>query len=522
MRISLIVVTIATWLAGCKLRPAEAPADDTANLQAIVATFNQNNIDINKPVHIIVIGYSDGLGTNLIQSAVTRANRYRAMDPSAQILFLAKPEVDNRTDDRTAMERFGIRVIEADNEALTGQRLHDEMRQYPHIASFDFFGHSTPWGINTSDPESRWSTKNNPDFTSLRANFTKDAYATLNGCNAGLLLASVLARDWGIPVSGALTGSNFERLWSNGHWYTASDDGHPGEGSWATRNAVSYPTPQDCSTSGGSCFRMRPQNSPYSGYWSGKDGTSFGTGLGFYKTFCFLDVAECERRMAISLFAFPSVKPLTASSSQVDYETVLLDFLCPHDPDGSQRRQCASGIRASLEARTLDFDAFAQRAVNCSLQSCNARLVLNEQKSASLGRDVYRIELTDGARSRSIAREYVHYLRGFHRMNNQPVPAALEGLDLGLASAPPPQAACHACAISSVATVLKKRPLQSSDPQLGTDEKCTLASNKMLEIAAKEPAAGQHLRLRLQKENPSCPGFLDPVYVFAPHFNFYE
>lgn len=434
LRLIILFVILAVFGVSCK-KHSHWAGDDLAGLETVVGTMTARPIDSTKPVHIVVIGYADGLGNGLVQSAITRAGRYQTLNAEAQVVFLAKPEVRASVTDRQAIERLGVKVLSDDATALDGTRLFAEMKKYSNIASFDYYGHSTPWSINTSSFDSRWSVQNNPDFGSLRGHFGESAYATLSGCNAGVVLAQVLARAWGIPVSGAWTGSLFERLWSDGNWYVADDRSHPRSGAWAEQNAVSFVAGRDCANrlGGGYCLRLRPQNAPYSGYW----GKYFGSGLGFFKTFCYLQQEECERRMAIGLFSFPSVKALVPDSPVGDFESVVFDFLCPQSPDGSARRACIAGIREAVSRKDMRFDAFPRRSVDCTLHDCNSRLVKDEATSKERGRDAFRIELTDDQPSRSLSREYAHYMRGYHAIWGYPIPVALRDLHLGSTQPPP-------------------------------------------------------------------------------------
>ena len=119
------------------------------------------------------------------------------------------------------------------------------------IASFDFYGHSSPWAVKLAKKNGTITPKSHKSaLEKLIPHFTKYAYATLNGCNGGFQLAPRLSAVWKIPVSGSLTSTKFERLQKDG-FYKKSDRT---DSEKLRSNTLSFKEPLDCSK--GVCWRF--------------------------------------------------------------------------------------------------------------------------------------------------------------------------------------------------------------------------------------------------------------------------
>ncbi len=378
----------------------EASEDE---LRAVLGTAS---LDPSKPARILLVGDSAKLGDAPLQSALARGRRYREEYPNDQVVVYM-PDAD--TSAKAA--RYGLTPVSADYTKMRGTAIVESMRHFSAIVSIDFYGHSSPFGISLDHSKGDTNIKaSTPNVAELASRFARDRnpYATFNGCNAGIVAASELSALWRVPISGAYTGSNFERLHRDGHWY-ADLEGQTPSKEFVTTNAASYRTPVPCGD--GACYRLRPTNYPYSGYWG-----KFGRGLGHYKFFCnFEDEAACAKGMAHSLIAFPSVKPISFSSSREDFQSVLLDYLCPATASASTFETCAREIQAAAESGK-GYTPYANptKVVECSMKSCDAEILCRKDASGASMPGTCTVKAPPAAtESRTTPEEYKWFLRGF-------------------------------------------------------------------------------------------------------------
>jgi hypothetical protein len=367
---------------------SEVEADDAdASEDQLVATFDKTGkVDVSKTSHILLVGDSDELGELPLYAATTRARRYAQLYPNDQIVVFVTKDVSSSTVAGTSativkQEPFGNAVALADLSRLTGPKLVAALDRFARIASIDFFGHSSPFGaLLESSGDDRVLAPQLPlNMASLKDNFARDRnpYVTFNGCNGAAHVAPELSRLWELPVSGALTGSNFQELMSDGRWYFNDDGFSPPGTTRAAKNDKSFGAATAPSCGAGACVRMKPQDSPYRGVWASPD-TGFQYGLGYYKFFC--DYADpqstCAKGMAASLYAFPSIKPIDRSAADTDVKDVLADFFCSGSKDPSWFDTCKSGLFAAAASGA----AFSPMRVQgdysheCDFKSCQQKL----------------------------------------------------------------------------------------------------------------------------------------------------
>jgi hypothetical protein len=326
----------------------------------LVATFDRvGRIDLTKTSRILLVGDSDHLAELPLWSATTRARRYAQLYPDQQIvLFVTK---DSSSDDVAqtgstvvTREPFGSSVALSDLRRLDANKLIKALDRFPRIASIDFFGHSSPFGaLLEAEGDSRTLGPSAPsNIDVLKDNFARDTnpYVTFNGCNGGAHTAPELSKRWQVPISGAMTGTNFQVLMSDGRWYF-NDEGFSPPGTTEMRkNTRSFADQSQPSCSAGACMRMKPQDSPYRGVWADPD-TGFQYGLGYYKFFCdFPDADACSKGMAESLYAFPSTIPIDKNSSDADVKEVLADFFCSGTKDPAWFDGCRTNLFAAVDS----------------------------------------------------------------------------------------------------------------------------------------------------------------------------
>ncbi len=369
--------------------------------------YQDSTLDLDKKTHLIVIGSGVKEDSDqFFQSGIARARRYKELNPDNQVVLMGSPEVVDRNDEKVFSD-FNINVFKFVEQTFTAERFLSELVPFKKIASLDFYGHSSPWALKLGKSDAAFdpSSYKNKLFA-LKSNFLPEAYVTLNGCNAGYSIAPELSELLEIPVSGALTGSLFERVESDGFWYKESDRKSE---NYVLKNDVSYTESLTCSL--GFCWRMKPSRHSYSGYWG-----NFEEGLSFYKFFCnFSDREKCLRNMSRSLLSFPSVRSINQSSSKEEYEQVVFDWLCSTGQDRNYFKRCVEGIKSAIQNKSDYFISHPKNELNCSFQSCNASVVCKSKKIFGSGPKggSCKLQANTSGNGHTTVKEYKAFMKGF-------------------------------------------------------------------------------------------------------------
>jgi len=468
-------------LSACIAQPIGQEQDEGTVKAAdgIVATLDAAGIDPAVTTHLLVIGYSHGQGTQFAKAAMARALRYRELYPDHQVVFFGAVEAGGTQSDAQVMTALGAKVI-SDNpdEKFYDVTLLERMQAFSSLASFDFYGHSSPWAIGVEATGPRLGTDSSADLTMVRGSFTPDAYATLNGCNAGRVIAPVLSEAWQIPVSGALTGSNFQALHSDGKWYS-NDPGRAPSTKWATVNDRSFATPIACSK--GACLRLKPENAPYHGYWG-----DFEAGLGHYEFFCNYtnDAGDCGRRMALSLISSVSVEPLSLDSAREAFENAVLDWLCPNDASSTRFDACRNQLRESALTAS-GYSSFQGIPMECTDAGCDIAMNCDDNGSGAPKPGTCSDHVSEASAPMAQIREYQRYMAGFDALQGStPAPGTSGPIDYAtLATWPafeviPAQLNCREIAytgdvvsVFSKGAVLHSHSSTATQPQVVTDSR---------------------------------------------------
>lgn len=441
-----VVVGLSCLLLGVVSTACGEPtAEDEAQTEAasedeLVATFDRNgNIDLNRRTHILLVGDSDQLGTQPLGSAAARARRFAQLYPNDQlVLFVTRDVTDRDLAQKGAVavqtEAFG-QVQLADLQKLSNTNLIRALDRFKKIASIDFYGHSSPFGLLLeAEGDGRVLSASLPGNTNiLRDNFERAAnpFVTLNGCNGGVYTAPQLSRIWQVPVSGAFAATNFQELMNDGHFYIGDQNFYPPNLSRASKNNVSFGSShQPTCASTGACMRMRPDNAPYYGIWSNQD-TGMQYGLNYFKFFCdFNDEAACQKGMASSLYAVVGDHPVDAKSSKSEIREALADLFCTRDKDPSWFDQCKAGLFDSVDRGTA-FSPMKTRndyALECDMRRCEQEFRCTmvdgvpQKKScawvaAGCPRDAATSECrVKNTKKRTTANEFAMYLDGHKKL----------------------------------------------------------------------------------------------------------
>lgn len=373
--------------------------------------YQDSTLDLDKKTHLIVIGSGVKEDSDqFFQSGMARARRYKELNSENQVIIMGSPEVIDR-DDEKVFSDFNINVYKVEKQTFTADKFLSEIALFTKIASLDFYGHSSPWALKLGKTDAALdpgSYKNK--LTSLKNNFLPDAYITLNGCNAGYSIAPLMSQYLELPVAGALTGSLFERIESDGQWYKESDRNPD---NYVLKNDFSYTESLSCKL--GYCWRMKPSRHSYYGYWG-----QFVEGLSFYKYFCnFNNPEKCMKNMAKSLLSFPSVTALSSKPSKAEFEKVVFDWLCSTGKDRQYFNRCVDGIKNALQNKTNYFVSHSKPELNCNFQTCNAKVVCKSKKLFGNGPKggSCKLEADLTGNGETTVKEYKAFMQGFELLN---------------------------------------------------------------------------------------------------------
>ncbi|MCF8060353.1 MAG: hypothetical protein K9K67_13715 [Bacteriovoracaceae bacterium] len=376
----------------------------------LVGTFEPQNFSYKKITHILVPGSAMGDESDqFFQTTLLRAKMYRKLYPTHQVVIISQPDVIKASQEEV-FARFNLPILENVGSKLTAGQLLSQMLKFEKIASFDFYGHSSPWALRLGKKDA--SMYASDGFAKLKSKFIPGAYATLNGCNGGFILAPDLSKLWGIPVSGALTGSLFERLQADGKWYKKPDRT---QSEWSLENAVNFESAASCSE--GVCWRMKPQRNNYGSYWGNfKEG-----GLSFYKFFCNYPNADksCFKGMANSILSFQAVTAPTQKPSWATYEAKVFDYLCSTAKDSNYFDSCVEGIKSAVARGDNVFKAHPGNALNCDFKKCDAEVVCKQKRL--FGRSgpkpgTCHLDTKVNQNPTTIVREYLAFKKGFEQL----------------------------------------------------------------------------------------------------------
>lgn len=354
-------------------------------------------VDAHKRVRILVSGRGTDLSEEPQKSALTRIQLYKRNFPDEQVVLVSVFE--NETNEARLASK-GWKFIVKNDQKLDTTSASKEILKYNRIRSLEFFGHNSPsLGTQADGLGFRYDFRE-PIVKSIAGHFDINAYAAIYGCNSGWISAQELAKKWHIAVAGSFTGTRFERLHSDGHFYVEQEDRYPNN-KWAQVN-----TDLNVPCSDGGCLRMRPSFSHYAGKW----GDFQGPLLSHYKYFCDLDPRDCEKSMAHSLYGYVAEKSLRTDSSFAEFSQVAKEWLCPVYVNREKVESCLNEL-GEIEAgrgNMLISYVVGDAQLTCNLQSCQAVMTCDDHTCKVSGRP------TKGATT--LAQEYLHLLNGFRAL----------------------------------------------------------------------------------------------------------
>lgn len=404
----LLLTLLIEFFLGCSF-PLIAFSDSRGfpSTEYRVGLYQDFLLDVNKVTHIIIVGsavYEDS--DQFFQSGLSRAQRYKELYPDQQVVIISSPNVLN-TPDEEIFKKFNIIVAKKVLEKINAKNLIAELKEFSQIASLDFFGHSSPWAIKIGATNASLSPNEHFEaLKRLRPQFLPSAYVTLNACNTGFYIAPDLSSILKLPVSGTLTSSMFERIGADGLWYKEEDWI---KGNYTEINKFSYNQNFICAT--GLCNRMKPSRWNYNSIWGKfKEG-----GISFNKFFCNFNSKDknCEKGMANSLLAFPSVMPITAKSSPQHFKRIVFDWLCSTSNDINFFKQCVDGIESAIARYDLVFKAHPVNELMCDFKSCNAKIICQKDPDGTPLYGTCHIKTPVNPEPTNLAREFISFMNGY-------------------------------------------------------------------------------------------------------------
>lgn len=374
----------------------------------IVTAIGQTSLNADKVTHVVVVGSSVNEDSDqFFQSGLIQAYKYKEMYQDHQVVVISAPDVRS-TDNEEVLQKFNLPIIKYIDSTLNVYNLVSEMLFFKKIASFDYYGHSSPWAVKlaknngTIEPGSHKST-----LEKLNSHFTNYAYATLNGCNGGFNIAPELSSVWKIPVSGSLTSTQFERLQTDGFYKKADRTRED----YVQVNDKTFTSPIDCSV--GVCWRLKTARKSYSSYWgSFKDG-----GLSFPKFFCNFDNSDkrCQKSMANQMISFTSMTSITLNSSLEEYKAVVFDYLCSTALNKNFFNSCVAGIKNAVANNTTTFQSHPTNALECNFKKCSASIKCKKKRFFGSGPrgGSCKVIAPVNKKPTTLVREYLAFMEGW-------------------------------------------------------------------------------------------------------------
>lgn len=372
----------------------------------ITATVAAKPIDANKRTHILIVGNGTDLGNALSKAAAAQAKKYNELYPNDQVYLISVNET-GKDADLDDLKESGYTNITEKGKSFNSGNVLDEMMSFSKIASVDIFSHSVAYygvildgKLNRLDPKA-------DGYQKLAGHFTDDAYAFLHGCNSGQFLAGIFSFQWGIPVAGSFTGTDFQFLYDNKGFFN-DDDRKPQDSAKVQVNRQTFDKNVPCYS--GACSRLFPDNHVYHGFWGSFDEG----GLGFFKWLCVnnsITEERCFKTMARAALSYISVKSLKETSSLEDYKEVVLDWLCP----ANKRADCTKALENAVATGNMAYDPYSGKSLQCNFKGCKAKFtcervpLINLLKSGSCQVENMR----ESNKTTTMADEYLAYLKGY-------------------------------------------------------------------------------------------------------------
>lgn len=327
--------------------PTPDPQDEPGR-GYFLATPSQQAINRKLRTRLLVAGADSGARTLWQEAARGRAARWSRLFPNDQVVLILPNELGIQKS-KKLLQAWGLRVISHVDRSLE-KNLFTEFQSFQKIASLDLFTEMDEdwlWGFDLGD-----------DLANEAWRFTSDSHVFLHGSNAGWMVAPRLSELWTVPVLGALSPVDFERLTIAGAFRRVST--HEKDLRWATVNDVSFKASVSCAE--GVCARVKPVQ-------DFTPGLKFG--LSVYKAFCSRNfTVDCQKRIATAYTADLTAWKDDARPSKSAFTLALKDAFCADTSPRDQANQCQRSVDTAIKNNDSSWDPFKPQA-RCTFMGCS-------------------------------------------------------------------------------------------------------------------------------------------------------
>jgi hypothetical protein len=342
----------------------------TALASFVVADLDSGASQPALGTNVVIAGQGLEAGMTWMSAAHTQALVFKDRAPHGFIRLVAAVDDSRREAYLEILRKWGYQNIRFSDADFISDRLNDVFAEASPIASIDFIGHDGAFlgfALQDEDSDHRYYYKD-VDQLAKRAQFTRDAYIRILGCNTGWFLAPYMAKRLGVAAAGTLTSSDVEIMTSSETW---NYDGSRARR--ASENDISYSVTERCFSLGG-CVRLKAVNTSY----VGQHGTYTGA-VPFLKFFCgSMNQNECNRRMALSTRTLVGVDNMQGepgnpeTPTRARFAATLADQFCPV---GSAHKACVRDVIGfvandqPLDPQYTTLSA-AVPSISCTFQRC--------------------------------------------------------------------------------------------------------------------------------------------------------
>lgn len=334
----------------------------------VYSVYNSSSVDTSKPTHVFVVGYPGALDDMFLRTAHSKIMKMDRLYPDHQkVLLMARGKKREQKRFIKFLQSKNYNIIHSDKDKISTRSIYRHLTNIKKIISLDVVSHNAAeMGIGLEKGGVRMTFKDGY-MKKLVANFTEETYVVLHGCNSGFIIAPRMSEQWGVPVFGSLTSTDFQRLHNDGNWYFNNSDQHP-SGGWD----------KGCVNKGG-CVRMKPNNHAYSGHWG-----KYQVGLPFMRPFCAASVSEeaCLKSRYKEMTLFPSATSLSPASTKEEFKNVVMDYLCPRNITSEDFDKCVKELRESETDTSVISFPFRGLELSCTKEDCSWRMVKEKHHRA--------------------------------------------------------------------------------------------------------------------------------------------
>lgn len=374
----------------------------TQNAKAYFVATNTGKFESTKETHLFVAGVPDKLDELFIYSLLTKAQGIRERAGDVQLVIIG------RNEDREMIVNRGYKIVEKNREQLKDTAIEGVVNKLKNIKSLDIYAHSGPLNgilLDRGTIVNQLLNEENDLWPMFQGKLNKKSYFMFHGCNAGLKMAPVVAKKLKIAVFAALTGTDFQSIYNEISWvhdYNARDLKK------SEANLLSLEQEKSCSA--GYCRRMKPDNTPYSGYW----GEWLEGGFPSYKVFCGSnDTNYCQEGALAGVLEYPSVMPISKVQTLDQFKEILRDFLCPFSYSSKKQAECAASLEASLSGENTQYSPFNGQTLSCDFIRCAAYFKCKNSSSSSC----HLVNEKPGA-NETFTNEYKFFIKSFESRND--------------------------------------------------------------------------------------------------------